>query len=195
MNEVKNFLDGNSDKATPYLFCDDKWLQKLERTDAAWDTEKQESVFDDGPDGTLAPVAIEDVKNYRSELWEQDKKGVWIKNAKIPYWSDDLGEYVFDENYGGKTYCTESNQNLGVAQDQTVPSTITLCPSAFTNSQATANLGSKAPAVRMSIDNVLPQSGTFYHELFHLVLGSQDTPDVKLPDCCESSTRNRVRVH
>ncbi|KAJ5900894.1 uncharacterized protein N7473_004964 [Penicillium subrubescens] len=108
---------------------------------------------------------------------------LWIKTAYVPYWSDDLKEYVFDENYGGKTYCTVSNQNLGVTQDQTKPSTITLCPSAFTNPQATANLGSKAPKVRMSIDKVLPQSGTFYHELFHLVWGSEDSPDVELPKC------------
>ncbi|KAJ5884123.1 uncharacterized protein N7473_011009 [Penicillium subrubescens] len=124
---------------------------------------------------TFALLAIEDIEEYRPDLWEQDKKG-----------SDDLEEYVFNENYGSKTYCTESNQNL-------VPSTITLCPSAFINSQATANLGSKAPKVRMLIDNVLPQSRTFYHELFYLVLGSEDTPDIELPDCCESLTRIRLK--
>jgi hypothetical protein len=156
MNKVKDFLDGNFNGATPYLFCDDKWLQKLQRTDAAWDTEKQETLLVAGPGGSFAPVAIENVDNYHLWFWEQNSKGLWIKTAIVPYWSDDLKEYIFDGNYGGKTYCTKSKRNLGATQDQTVPSTLTLCPSTFANTAATATLGSKAPKVRMSIEEVLP---------------------------------------
>ena len=189
MDEVKDFLDGNWDRATPRLFCSDKWLTKLERTDAAWDTDKQETVMEEGPDGTFAPIAIENVKNYQPDLWEEDAEGLWSKNKEIPYWSDDLKEYVFDEDYEGKTFCTFSEENFGLTQDVTVPATVTLCPSAFTNPNAVVSLGSEAPKAGLSIANILPRSGTLYHELFHLTVGVIDTPDIT----CKSQLRESIR--
>lgn len=192
MAKVKSFLDGNWAKETPYLFCNDEWLKKLERTDAAWDTDKQETVMEEGPDGVLAPITVENVGDYQPDLWEQSTKGLWSRNKNIPYWSDDLKEYVFDEDYDGKTFCTHSEENLGLTQDVTIPATVTLCPNAFTNPKAVVSLGSETPKVGLSIANVLPRSGTFYHELYHLAVGMIDTPDME-PGGCKYLMRKWIR--
>ncbi|KAF9237797.1 hypothetical protein DTO013E5_10205 [Penicillium roqueforti] len=78
----------------------------------------------------------------------------------------------------GKTYCTVSNSHLGATQHETTPSSITLCPSAFTNDKAGETLRDKEPAKGLSITDILPQSGTFYHKLFHLTIGNEQTPDI-----------------
>lgn len=70
--------------------------------------------MEEGPDGTFAPIAIENVKNYQPDLWEEDAEGLWSKNKEIPYWSDSLKEYVFNKDYEGKTFCTFSEENFGL---------------------------------------------------------------------------------
>lgn len=106
-----------------------------------------------------------------------------MRNSLVPYWSTDLSQYVFDGNYRGKTYCTASKDNLGATQDQTLPSTVTLCPSSFTNEKAQESLGAAVPKVGLPMAEILPRSATFYHELFHLLVGNAGTPDIT----CKSS--------
>ncbi|KAJ6009604.1 hypothetical protein N7499_004998, partial [Penicillium canescens] len=177
LQEVKNFLDGNSKKNIPWLFCNDKWLEKLQRTDAVWDSNRN-LVMEMAEDGTMSPIAIEDVKNYLPYLWKNPVTKN-KPNGNIPWWSDDLGEYLFDGDYGKKTYCTVSNEHLAATQDHTVSaSTITLCPVSFKSTAASAKLGGKKPTKGLSVEKIVPRSGTFYHELFHLVLGNARTYDI-----------------
>ncbi|PYH81857.1 hypothetical protein BO82DRAFT_414754 [Aspergillus uvarum CBS 121591] len=178
LTQVSDFLSGKTTlSSTPRLYCSDTWLTKLSRDDVAWDSDGDVVMQEDGG-GVSAPIAIEDVDEYDSELWRTQKNGKVVATKNVPYWSADLKEYVFDVNYNGKTYCTSSAKNLGATQDQTIPSTITLCPSAFTKTAAVATLGAKTPAAGMAIGDILPRGATFYHELFHLVLGTAETPDL-----------------
>ncbi|KAJ9194026.1 hypothetical protein DTO164E3_4709 [Paecilomyces variotii] len=178
LKEVKDFLDGTSTlDEIPHLYCNDTWLRKLDRFDVAWN-KQGEDIMKVSPDGSMAPMAIEEVPRYEQYLWEE-KNGLLVRNNKnVPYWSDELSEYVFDQNYGGKTYCTKSKTNLAAAQEQTSASTVTLCPSSFTNPKGVDGLGSATPRTGLSIMKVLPRSATLYHELFHLILGQGDTPDI-----------------
>lgn len=129
---------------------------KLEPTDIAWDREKND-VYTIGNDGVFQPVPIDQIEDYRQYLWVLDEKGNWERTGRVPYWSDDLSQYVFDDSYKkGKTYCTNSAQNLGVSQEQTRPSTLTLCPRSFKSKVNLAKLGNTAPKARMTLANVLP---------------------------------------
>lgn len=133
--------------------------------------------------GNEVSIAIEDVHDYIEDLWTFDDNGVRTgSNGDVPYWSDDLKEYVFDADYEGKTYCTVENEygerNLASTQDQTTPATVTLCPLSFENPQAIEGaLGSKEPKKNMAVDQVIPRSATLYHELFHLANKPAATPD------------------
>lgn len=184
LTRVQQFLNGSpSPGATPHLYCDDTWLTRLSRTDAAWDAEKDTIMTIDpsDPNGAFAPVAIEDIAEYRQFLWKDGEDGsdALVRNANIPYWSDDLGQYIFDQDYArGKTYCTVSKDNLRATQEQTIRSTVTLCPYSFTTRNFVDGLGSKKPTKGMALGKVLPRSATFYHEMFHLVMGTADTPDI-----------------
>lgn len=190
---MQNFLNGNSQNKVPYLFCGDKWLEKLQRTDEVWDANRDPIMVGyeneyESEGGVGHPISISDVEAYAKYLFT-DPDTRKEPNNRTPYWSDDLKEYVFDEDYGKKTYCTfvgeDGSMNLGAAQDNTLKgATITLCPLSFTNPAASANLGSTKPVKDISIETILPRSGTFYHELFHLVLGTADTPDLT----CESQS-------
>ncbi|KAF7712263.1 Uncharacterized protein PECH_003752 [Penicillium ucsense] len=178
---VQDFLSGKkvigSDKI-PRLYCDDTWLVKLEPTDIAWDHENND-VYTIGEDGVFQPVSIDQIETYRKYLWELNKEGNWERTGKVPYWAGDMSQYLFDDSYKkGKTYCTNSAQNLGASQEQTRPNTLTLCPRSFKSTVKRAKLGNTAPKARMALANVLPQSGTFYHELYHVVLGNDQTPDL-----------------
>ncbi|OQE02834.1 hypothetical protein PENVUL_c038G02194 [Penicillium vulpinum] len=187
LEAVQNFMKGNSKhERTPRLYCDDTWLERLSRTNAAWNTEEgtegsRKEIMEEGPNG-LVHKKIEDIKDYRPFLFTEDEKtGQYVSNGNAPYWSDDLHEYVFQEDYGDKSYCTkpglDGKTNLAGTQDQSEPSTVTLCPLSFSNPQAIDSLGSKTPTAGMSIPEFLPKSATFYHELFHLAIDVLTTPD------------------
>lgn len=129
-------------------------------------------------------LAIENCDQYRHLFWDYDEdQMIWIKNERIPYWSADLGQYLVDDDYDGQTFCTVARgANMGTTQHMTTPPTITLCQGSFSEPGYSVKLGSKSPLVGQrggrKLTDVLPRSATLYHELFHLVLGNDPTPDV-----------------
>lgn len=177
LQKVQKFLQGTPlplDQ-TPRMYCHDTWLKKLRRTDSAFDGDSSHYLKRINEDGSESEIPIEDVPDYRNMLWKLNEKDEVVSNGYVPYWSEELKQYVFDSDYGGKTPCT--SDSVGAAQDMTRPSTITLCPLGFSNTAGgSVTLGSKTPKNKGIMD-VLSRSVTFYHELFHLVLGSADTPD------------------
>jgi hypothetical protein len=176
---VSNFLEGLSTVpgGTPRLWCNDKWLIKLKRTDAAFDGDSSKKLTTIKQDGSLAYVEIQDVSVYEHHLWVIQADGSKVSNGLVPYWSEDEKEYVFDSDYNGKTFCTVApGVNLGATQEQTTRRTVTLCPDGFKNSLNTVSLGSRSPKSQQ-ITKVVPRSATLYHELFHLVLGNDHSPD------------------
>ncbi|KAL4796922.1 hypothetical protein BDV19DRAFT_387792 [Aspergillus venezuelensis] len=182
LQKVSNFLSGKKLDNTPRLYCHDTWLKRHARTDIAWDTDGNEIRTMD-KDGVEHPLSIENCEQYKELFWYYDDgRKVWKTNKQVPYWSDDLSQYLADADYGsGGGFCTGSN-NQGGTQHMTTPSTITLCPISFTSSSDhTPKLGSRSPANGqkggIKLPKILPRSVTLYHELFHLVLGSEATPD------------------
>jgi hypothetical protein len=168
--EVKKFLDGTLTLSpTPRLYCNDKWLDKLSRWDVAYEGDSSKEPWENGN-----PMAIAEVPAYKNRIFLIDEDG--DRHELEPYWSEDLDQYLFDDDYKGKTYCS-SQSNLGATQEQTTPKTITICPKGFTNPNAPVALGDKEPK-GLEIASILPRSATLYHELFHLVLGNKNTPDV-----------------
>lgn len=110
----------------------------------------------------------------------------------FPYWSSRLASYLLDQTYGGTTagFCTPVS-NKGVTQSQTSPNSITLCARAYNSGTRVTNPGTinTVPNANIAAGNTAGavQLGTYingadpvtlYHELFHLILGTGNTPDV-----------------
>ncbi|KAL4862781.1 hypothetical protein BDV12DRAFT_206994 [Aspergillus spectabilis] len=150
--------------------------------DIAWDTDGND-IWAMGENGEQHPLSIEVCEEYGHLFWDyDDKKRIWAKNERVPYWSDDLSQYLADEDYDGHTFCTvPGGANMGATQHMTTPPTVTLCPASFTESTLSTKLGSKNPHTRQKggkkLTELLPRSATLYHELYHLVLGHDPTPD------------------
>ncbi|KAJ5783458.1 uncharacterized protein N7518_009135 [Penicillium psychrosexuale] len=183
LQKVSNFLSGTTLDNTPRLYCNDNWLKKRARTDIARDIEGND-IWTMDDNGQQHLLAIENCDQYRHLFWDYDEdQMIWIKNERIPYWSADLGQYLVDDDYDGQTFCTVARgANMGTTQHMTTPPTITLCPGSFSEPGYSVKLGSKSPLVGQrggrKLTDVLPRSATLYHELFHLVLGNDPTPDV-----------------
>ncbi|RWA04258.1 hypothetical protein EKO27_g10847 [Xylaria grammica] len=95
-------------------------------------------------------------------------------NGLVPFWSDDLRQYLKAEP---GDYCSDKD-NLAATQDQTGPSTVTLCIDNFASTQG-ETLAS-VPSVtkeKVSVSSLQVHSLTLFHEMFHLVLGTAGTPD------------------
>ncbi|KAI0514792.1 hypothetical protein F5B22DRAFT_647271 [Xylaria bambusicola] len=92
----------------------------------------------------------------------------------VPFWSDDLRQYLKADS---GDYCSDS-ENLAATQDQTAPSTITLCIGNFLGTQGDtlANVPSVTKE-KVSVSTLQVHSLTLFHEMFHLVLGTKATPD------------------
>jgi hypothetical protein len=119
-------------------------------------------------------VEIQDSAKYGPQL-EADE-------SSVPYYSSDLDQYVVDQVWGEEGICASSRE-LGVTQGLTDPSTVTLCPRAFTRTGVETNFGVDAQGKKLR--DVLSKSATLFHELFHLVIGSDDTIDAT---CTSTST-------
>ncbi|KAJ5776689.1 uncharacterized protein N7511_001700 [Penicillium nucicola] len=167
MNLVQKLLewtDYNSQHSIPIL--------QRQRSDVAKDVNGNDIFeYDSTASDHLSPVSIENIPSYQEMPWTVQKNGRSVRNNQVPYWSDDMRQYLFDISYRGKTYCTVSNSHLGATQHETTPSSITLY-------KAGETLGDKEPAKGLSITDIFPRSGTFYHELFHLTIGNEQTPDI-----------------
>lgn len=131
------------------------------------------------------------IYNAYKARWDAIAAGLAPRQV-FPYWSNRLASYLLDQTYGGTTagFCSQTS-NKGVTQSQTSPNSITLCPRSFTagtrvtipgtiNAVPNANIaaGNTANTVQLGtfINNADPV--TLYHELFHLILGTDNTPDV-----------------
>ncbi|KAI0975968.1 hypothetical protein F4678DRAFT_469733 [Xylaria arbuscula] len=137
----------------PRLFCDSGWLQEQKWDDVAFDP------------ATGLPRT--DGKKVQ-DVFVKDTTGL------VPFWSDDLRQYLKADT---GDYCSDKD-NLAATQDQTAPSTITLCVDNFSSTQAEtlANI----PTVtnqRVSVSTLQVHSLNLFHEMFHLVLGTAGTPD------------------
>lgn len=176
---MRTFLDGEVPKSgTPHFYCGDTWLEKVSRSDLAWDSDGNDLMEFDADGVTLHPATFEEVPVYQNFLfWTNPNTNMQETNGAVPYWSPDLTSFLFDSNYDGQTYCAPENGGLGATQQITEPNTMTFCPLAFEYALNTEVLGEKKPSSRMSITKVIPRSATLYHELIHLAVGTGKTQD------------------
>jgi hypothetical protein len=157
----------------PFLYCNSDWLELKSWTDNAQDDDGNEYDNDDGQKVTILEeypndVQITEIVNGQPDTIQQ-----------VPYWSADQNSYIFDISYAGGTYCGAAT-NKGATVTILPARTVTLCPISFqprTNDGGTPTLGSKTPAVGGALQTFSPQSLTLFHELFHLTLGNDITPD------------------
>ncbi|KAI1295160.1 hypothetical protein F5Y03DRAFT_387453 [Xylaria venustula] len=139
---------------TPRLFCNSDWLQEQQWDDVAFDP------------ATRLPRT--DGKKVQ-DVFVKDTTG-----KLFPFWSDDLRQYLKAET---GDYCSDKD-NLAATQDQTAPSTITLCIDNFSSNQAEtlANIPT-VTTQKVSVSTLQVHSLNLFHEMFHLVLGTAGTPD------------------
>ncbi|KAK3369518.1 hypothetical protein B0T24DRAFT_596256 [Lasiosphaeria ovina] len=178
-------------KATPYLFCHSTWLLRRQMTDPAWLTGRTEYKNKQG-----VTQRIMDIPEY---VQMQKKQKAATKRVAVPYWSDKHNSYIFDQIYPGggpnSGLCSAAGFE-GATQHDLWPSTITLCPASFGTTNTALNpvtrrLRSLAPAPVTQANKAraqkfsaifgmnMPSAATLFHELFHLVLGNDDsTPAV-----------------
>ncbi|KAJ5197157.1 hypothetical protein N7449_007636 [Penicillium cf. viridicatum] len=176
---VRKFLDGQvPDSGTPHFYCGDTWLNKVSRSDLAWDSNGDDLMELDADGVTLHPATFEEVPDYQKFLfWTNPNTNMQETTGLVPYWSPDLTSFLFDSDYDGQTYCAPGNGGLGATQQTTQPNTMTFCPLAFEYDLNTEVLGENKPSSRMSITKVIPRSATLYHELIHLIVGTDKTQD------------------
>ncbi|KAI0906785.1 hypothetical protein F4823DRAFT_631002 [Ustulina deusta] len=102
------------------------------------------------------------------DIFSEDTTGL------VPSWFDDIQQYLKADS---GDYCPNKD-NLEATQDQTAPSTVTLCIDNFSSAQGgtLANVPSVTKE-KISVSTLQVDSLTLFHEMFHLVLGTADTPD------------------
>lgn len=82
--------------------------------------------------------------------------------------SSDLQDYLFGPVYEAGSYCATQNTLAG-ADTEIIPRAITLCPASFQTTDPPSLTFLMPVQGKTSITSLVPQSGTFFHELFHLV--------------------------
>ncbi|KAI0549199.1 hypothetical protein F4679DRAFT_276438 [Xylaria curta] len=152
VNDVLN-LKSLPPGGKPRLYCNSDWLQEQNWDDIAFD------------DATGLPRT--DQKKVQ-DIFPKDTTGL------VPFWSDDLRQYLKADP---GDYCSDKD-NLAATQDQTAPSTVTLCIDNFPSTQGDT-LANIPPVTKekVSISTLQVHSLTLFHEMFHLALGTADTPD------------------
>jgi hypothetical protein len=95
---------------------------------------------------------------------------------------------IFDYSYRPGGYCSVRGHKA-VFSELLTPHTLTLCPSVFTDTRTLADITitplastrissrdpSQIPTDAQRLSSVLPASTTLFHELFHLVLGNDNS--------------------
>ncbi|KAJ3577379.1 hypothetical protein NPX13_g3186 [Xylaria arbuscula] len=137
----------------PRLFCDSHWLQEQQWDDVAFDA--------------VTGLPRADGKKVQDIFT--------METGLNPFWSDDLRQYL---KASPGDYCSSNVLNLAATQDQTRPSTVTLCVDNFSTTQGDtlANIPSVTKK-GVSVSTLQVHSLTLFHEMFHVVLGVASSPD------------------
>ncbi|KAI1372059.1 hypothetical protein F4677DRAFT_273640 [Hypoxylon crocopeplum] len=154
ISKVKSILDNDSEPpgGKPWLFCNSDWLLEQKWTDIAYD-----------------PVTGQPRTN-NEKIQDVSPKVA----GQVPFWSDDLRQYIISSP---GDYCSQAG-NMAATQDMTAPSTVTLCINQFLSDQedTLADIPT-VTAQKTSISKLQVHSLNLFHEMFHLALGTKDTPD------------------
>ncbi|KAK5134222.1 hypothetical protein LTR08_006765 [Meristemomyces frigidus] len=83
-----------------------------------------------------------------------------IPSGQKPYWSKDLQEYLIERPMNAKNFCNRNFKNFGGTMEWF------------------GTLGATEPTQNTALTEVMSKGVTLYHELFHFILGSVETPDI-----------------
>jgi hypothetical protein len=195
---VQDFLQQRNPKFTvegdgtgkPWLFCDSSWQMETEL------------LYDDNG----APVSVPgstpptqaSLRTFppttgnavTDELLQDMQKGTSPNWAKYAYYSPDLADYVLEDavnRYLGnpRSWCNApaGETRFALTEARQKRDAITLCPAAFTNAAEpfeTIALAMASPLVGQlgtGLGLTSPRGLTLFHELIHMVMGPDSTPD------------------
>ncbi|RWA04458.1 hypothetical protein EKO27_g10651 [Xylaria grammica] len=183
--------DDGDNPLKPYLFCGDSWALRKSLQDPLFGTDGK-PVRDNNGDVVL----IGDNSDMLNAQSEQAKA---TRQAVYPYWSERLSGYVWAPAFGPLPtdgYCAQPKAYGFCFTPSSQPlighSWISLCDYSFTDlvlGQPKCNVVEKndfrenvAPEGAGNINDVTPESATFFHELFHLLYGAAETIPPDTPD-------------
>lgn len=113
-------------------------------------------------------LKIQDDPLYAHDMWVV-RDGTKKPTDLVPYWSSDLKTYSFQADLQGKGYCgSDPKKILGGCDFNTNPSTVDICPSAFTVKAKALKLGGRNGASSY-LEDILSRSTTLLHESWHVV--------------------------
>jgi hypothetical protein len=195
---VQDFLQQKNPKFTvegdgtgrPWLFCDSSWQEETEKLfndDGTPVIVPGSSPPTQASLRTFPPTTSNDVTNKMLQEMQQGTSPNW---AKYAYYSSDLEDYVLEDaanRYLGTppSWCNAptGETRFAITEARQKRDTITLCPVAFTvmaEPFETIALAMASPLVgqlRTGLGLTSPRGLTLFHELIHLVMGPDNTPD------------------
>ncbi|KFA52435.1 hypothetical protein S40293_11584 [Stachybotrys chartarum IBT 40293] len=176
LESVFDFLNGLIDdipRDTTWFFCGSDFIVQREPTiDEALDEDGNGIIVD------RELITISRVRAYQQ----------YLRGGNVPWWGGErtnINGYYFTQPDSGGGYC-DTQTNLGMtstihALGQNTPDikttyqTIMLCPQAFDtpDKPATYRAGSLGITAGATLEDWLPRSTTFLHEMFHVVFGTK----------------------
>ncbi|KAJ3543723.1 hypothetical protein NM208_g3426 [Fusarium decemcellulare] len=170
INEVESFMIsvGDLDQETkpeedkPWIFCSSDWLERKQ-----WEDTYEGPNRDAGGEEKTIKQAYLDASSKSVQETEAELK------PYVPWWSADIGDYLLD---GRSNYCSRVGA-VASTQEQISPASITLCPRRWESQPETLSGIAKVTKDGQSLGKLQVHSLTLFHEMFHLVLGNDDTPD------------------
>ncbi|KAH6647434.1 hypothetical protein BKA67DRAFT_694491 [Truncatella angustata] len=174
--------NGGRTTLKPFLFCGDSWTIRKSMSDILLGADGQPVLNEDGNQ-----MKISDSEQMVE--WRDDAEAIYGV-ATYPYWSDPLVQYWFGKKYGDSPTdgpCTTDGLYATTWTPATGPSYMSLCQASWTDPKELTVVDSYTIAdVSKILDgsafetagwiwDVMPTSGTIFHELFHLVLGKEDS--------------------
>ncbi|KAI0103924.1 hypothetical protein GGR51DRAFT_561304 [Nemania sp. FL0031] len=183
--------DNGDNSLKPFLFCGDSWALRKTLQDPLFGSDGKPVKDNNGN-----PVLIgQNPDMLAAQTESTDRAG----EPTFPYWSEILSGYVWAPEFGSLPtdgYCAQRGA-LGFtftpsSQGLISHSWVSLCDPSFTDlvlGQPTCNVvdvldfdEDGAPEGAGVINDITPESATFFHELIHLLYGAAETIPPNTPN-------------
>ncbi|KAI1125531.1 hypothetical protein F5Y10DRAFT_246753, partial [Nemania abortiva] len=183
--------DNGDNTLKPYLFCGDSWALRKTLQDELFGSDGKPVKDNDG--NTVLIGQNSDMLDAQSDTTTN------FGQVTFPYWSEVLGGYVWAPAFGPLPtdgYCAQRNA-FGFcftpsSQGLISNAWVSLCDASFTDlilGQPKCNVvelkdfnEDGAPEGAGIINDITPESATFFHELIHLLYGAAETIPPNTPN-------------
>lgn len=193
----------------PWLFCSGQWLRIQ---NPIWPAKTAQGQLASDIEGRFVSVRDDPELPQAIAAYQATHEETLLPHWDI-YWSADTLSYFVNnvdketnfDQYTGVTHrrdvvCGADTKLLGSTIDIMKERTVTLCTRSFGAEYGSDSLGQRRPRRNTPLTVLSSRSMTLFHELFHLVFGTENTPDhIITPqgkeELCESKwTPRRFRV-